>query len=331
MITVIIPAYNRPDDLRKALTSLSAQTARDPFSVMVSDDASKDDLRAVCNEFKRTLKIKYIRMTKNGGCGANRRFALNELYRHPTEYVMFMDSDDLLMPQAIERLYQVIKHNQADLVSSDIVQEIEEDGEIHHTYIEAIESKTWLHGKLYRTAFLQENLINFSAELKTNEDLAFNLSIYAHNPESYYINEGLYLWRRNMNSITRSKEETPAQMRCRSVDYIGAMWEAYVHYVNKMSVLMINNILNCYTYWQNATIFGYVDDTLRTKMFTMLHHPEVEHAIVNLYNMPEVDLHLKQWIVKDESLVFYGQTFGAWIMTFFTQEQIMKLIKENKN
>jgi len=43
MITVIIPAYNRSADLRKALYSLCAQTAKD-FKVIVSDDASTEDI-----------------------------------------------------------------------------------------------------------------------------------------------------------------------------------------------------------------------------------------------------------------------------------------------
>ena len=165
-LTVIIPAYNRPNDLRQALRSLQTQTEQD-FRVLVSDDAGEIDLRLVCEEFKG-LEVEYIRRPTNGGCGANRHFALEHFFKSPTEYVMFMDSDDLLMPQCIARLLAAIKGNQADVICTDVVKEtlapVQE-------YIKADQARTWLHGKVYRSQFLIDHKIQFNERLKTNEDL----------------------------------------------------------------------------------------------------------------------------------------------------------------
>ena len=155
MVTVIIPVYNRPDDLRRALSSLTAQTISD-FKVIIADDASTEDVDAVVDEFAR-LDITMLKSSVNRGCGANRALALNYfLTEAPTDFVMFLDSDDLLYPHAIERLTELITHNEADLIITNIHQEsIKGDPHI----IFAKDSRTWMHGKIYRTEFIKKNNI----------------------------------------------------------------------------------------------------------------------------------------------------------------------------
>lgn len=327
MITVIIPCWERQDELRQALYSLAAQTCKE-FQIIVSDDHSQNDMKAVCDEFDGALSIKFIRTHKNLGCGGNRRFALENFFAEPTEYVMFMDSDDVLMPQAIARLSQAIIHNEADIIASNIMQE---SNKPTVDIIKAEKSKTWLHGKIYRTQFLIDNKINFSVSLKTNEDLAFNLALYAFNPESYFLDEELYLWRSNENSVTRAKNNQAIQEKCRSLDYIDAIYDAFLYYRSStLTNVMIGNIINCYSYWQNAVAYGMKLDPYYSKMKRMLQHPQVARVLVNIYSHPDEDFKLKQWCVKGDSLIFYGQTFGAWIMKFFTTEEIQRLIIENK-
>lgn len=327
MITVIIPCWERQEELRQALYSLAAQTEKG-FKVIVSDDHSKNDMKSVCDEFDGALSIKYIRTHKNLGCGGNRRFALETLFADPTEYVMFMDSDDALMPQAIARLGQAIEHNQADIIATNIG--LESHGPIQGT-IEAKKAKTWLHGKIYRTQFLIDHQIQFPISLRTNEDLSFNLSLYAYDPESYFVDEMLYLWRSNDSSITRSKAHTDAQKRCNSLDYIDAIYFAFLHFGKQnLSNEMIANVINCYNYYQNAVCYGIWEQSYFSKLKKMLHHPQVSSVLVNIYNQPDLDFDFKQWCVSGDNLMFYGQTFGQWVMKFFTQEEIKQLITENK-
>lgn len=326
MITVIIPAYNRPDDLRRALYSLAAQSVKD-FRVIVSDDHSDEPLGAVCYEFNSILNITYARTPHNMGCGGNRRFALEYFFENPTEYVMFLDSDDALVPQAIQRLGEAITNNDADLICTDIIKDMV--GPVQD-YIKAGESRTWLHGKIYRSAFLKEHNINFPAHIKTNEDLAFNLSIYAYDPDSYLLSEPLYFWRFADNSITHSNSSLKIQQGCRSVDYIEAIYWAFGHYTKtNLSNQMKANIINCYTYYQNGIAYGTLQEVNKQHVRKMLHHPQVAEMLVKLYGYPDADFQLKQWCIRGDELVFYGQTFGQWIMQFFKPEEIKELIQKS--
>jgi glycosyltransferase involved in cell wall biosynthesis len=60
MITVIIPVYNRPKELHRALQSLAEQTVKD-FEVVVCDDGSEEDVESVVNSFMSRLDLRYWR------------------------------------------------------------------------------------------------------------------------------------------------------------------------------------------------------------------------------------------------------------------------------
>lgn len=326
MVTVIIPAYNRSNDLRQALYSLCAQTKKD-FQIIVSDDGSTEDLGAVCQEFNGELNIQYIRSEYNSGCGGNRERALQYfLGRAPTEYLMFLDSDDMLLPQAIERAEDIITNNQADIILTDIWNEYDKDKK---KLILAQNSHTWLHGKIYRTQFLIDNNVNFPISLQTNEDLAFNLSLYAYNPESYLVNEELYYFKQNLQSTTK---QTDKWQSCQSIDYIEAIYYAYLHFKKNytpLTNLMINNIINCYNYYQKGIVYNTLTNKVKQHMKKMIKDKEVALVLVSIYSHPGYSFQFDQWTVHNKSLVFFGQTFGNWIMTFFTAEEIKQLIKEN--
>ena len=326
MITVIIPAYNRPQELQKALFSLCAQTKQD-FKVIVSDDASTEDIKSVCDQFEEELDLTYLRSDQNGGCAVSRQIGLSYVMKQaPTDYVMFLDSDDALMPYAIERMEEVIEHNQADLILTNILQQV--GGDKKHM-IDAANSRTWMHGKIYRLQFLVDHQITFPLHLRTNEDLAFNLSLYAYDPESYLLDEEVYYFSDHPASVTK---QPARRLTCFSCDYIEAMYWIYKHYrkVNKLLPnQMIANIINCYNYYQRGVIYGTIKDKTKEHMKQMLHYEQVSSVLVQIYAHKDATFNFDQWTIKDDSLVFFGQTFGSWLMTFFTTEEIKKLIRES--
>lgn len=325
MVTVIIPAYNRPDDLRQALYSLSAQTIHD-FKVLVSDDCSTENLLEICQSFPN-LNLQYMRTHKNLGCGGNRAFALDYfLTNNPTDYLMWLDSDDQLLPFALQRMEEVITHNQADIIITDILREV---GGEKKNIIHTEDSRTWLHGKIYRSQFLIDHHISFPTELRTNEDLAFNLSLYAYDPESYLLNEEVYYFRNNINSVTK---QTDTIRKCTSVDYLDAIYYAYLHYKknhHKLEPLMLNNIIGCYNYYQRSIAYNLLTEKIKLHMRKMIRDQQVATLLVQIYAHPEYKLPFDQWVVKDNVLVFFGQTFGSWVMTFFKPEEIRELILQN--
>lgn len=89
-ISVVIPVYNRSWELRRALESLARQTTRD-FEVVVCDDGSTEDIRAVLEPFENQIEVRYQRIENSGGPARPRNVAVG-LARG--EWIAFLDSDD---------------------------------------------------------------------------------------------------------------------------------------------------------------------------------------------------------------------------------------------
>src|SRR5690348_9034851 len=97
-VAVIIPTYNRAHMLAQALESVLAQS-RAPDEILVVDDGSADGTADVVAGYGD--RIRYLRKS-NGGVPS----ALNHgLAATDADYVAFLDDDDLLLPDAIERHY----------------------------------------------------------------------------------------------------------------------------------------------------------------------------------------------------------------------------------
>lgn len=89
-ISVVIPVYNRSWELRRALESLARQTERH-FEVVVCDDGSTEDIRAVLAPFESQIDVRYQRIENSGGPARPRNVAIS-LARG--EWIAFLDSDD---------------------------------------------------------------------------------------------------------------------------------------------------------------------------------------------------------------------------------------------
>jgi len=99
-LSVIIPTYNRADELRLCLEGFSRQTAaKARFEVIVVDDGSPVDMKSVVAPFEKLLNIQLIR-TANAGPGAARNTAIE---RAATPLLLLYDDDLRPLPDLIER------------------------------------------------------------------------------------------------------------------------------------------------------------------------------------------------------------------------------------
>ena len=94
ILSVVVPAYNRADLLPRTLDSVLAQT-RPPDEVLVVDDGSTDDTRAVVAHYG--ARVRYKRQD-NAGQGAARTAGQADT---TGDALLFLDSDDLLLPSAL--------------------------------------------------------------------------------------------------------------------------------------------------------------------------------------------------------------------------------------
>ena len=111
MFTVIVTAHDRPQLLRRALWSLSAQTWSDLKVIVVSDNATYlppyQELAALDGRFT------YVIRSGEAGPGASRDAGV-ALAESP--YLMFLDDDDTIEPQHLELMAQAIGESTPDLL-----------------------------------------------------------------------------------------------------------------------------------------------------------------------------------------------------------------------
>lgn len=100
--SVVIPVYNRADVLGRALASVLAQSCGD-FEIVVVDDGSSDDPRAVCDALADP-RVRYLRQDNRGGNAA--RNAGIDAARG--DYVAFLDSDDVFLPHHLASMARLL-------------------------------------------------------------------------------------------------------------------------------------------------------------------------------------------------------------------------------
>ena len=107
--SLIIPLYNRPQEIGELLESLTRQTFRN-FEVLVIEDGSKDDAAAVVETFKDKLDLKYF-VKENEGQGFTRNYAFE---RASGDYFVFFDSDCLIPERYLEIVNDSLSENYLD-------------------------------------------------------------------------------------------------------------------------------------------------------------------------------------------------------------------------
>jgi len=112
LVSVIIPCHNAERWIGEAVTSC-LQQAYQPMEVIVVDDGSTDGSPDILRSFGP--KIRWEAGGHRGGCYArNRGFSLAE-----GNYIQFLDADDYLLPEKIERQAAFLENNGADVVYGD--------------------------------------------------------------------------------------------------------------------------------------------------------------------------------------------------------------------
>ena len=117
IITIVVPVYNREVLLERTLHSIVEQTYR-PLRLILVDNNSKDHSLTICYQFqakhsREDFRIDVLQELKPGANAARNR-GLKEVV---SDWVMFFDSDDELVPGAISRIVRTIsRYTQAEII-----------------------------------------------------------------------------------------------------------------------------------------------------------------------------------------------------------------------
>lgn len=107
--SIVIPVYNRPDEIYELLKSLTKQTYTN-FEVLIVEDGSQKTSEEVAKQFTDSLNIRYF-MKENSGQGFSRNFGFKKA---KGDYFVVFDSDCIIPEHYFETVNQYLAKNQAD-------------------------------------------------------------------------------------------------------------------------------------------------------------------------------------------------------------------------
>lgn len=208
-ITVIVPVYNTEKYLYRCIDSILAQTFTN-FELLLIDDGSNDASGQICDEY--TTKDNRVRVfhKKNGGVSSARNLGLDNAIG---KYIMFVDSDDYMMPGMLEVMLSALESKKADLV---VCGTMETGGGYWRPVADVDYSinqlndhfVTLLHTELLSPPWnkiLKKKIIGnirFSEDISFGEDLLFNIQYLKKCETISFIKEApFYHEKENENSL----------------------------------------------------------------------------------------------------------------------------------
>lgn len=108
--SIVIPVYNRPDELDELLQSICLQERKAELEIIVVEDGSSIRSKSTVDEFVEFLDIKYC-FKKNSGPGDSRNYGME---RASGDYFILLDSDCILPKDYISRVYEALENDYVD-------------------------------------------------------------------------------------------------------------------------------------------------------------------------------------------------------------------------
>ena len=107
LVSIIMPSYNTGRFIAETVRSVLAQTYTD-WELIIVDDCSTDNTDEVIAEYLGDKRIRYIKNERNSGAAVSRNRALREA---TGKWIAFLDSDDLWLPEKLEKQIAFMKEN----------------------------------------------------------------------------------------------------------------------------------------------------------------------------------------------------------------------------
>lgn len=211
MISIILPIYNMQDYIAECLESVINQTYKDIEIVCVNDFSMDNSMTIVKRYAKNDSRIKIINNEKNRGLGGARNAGLDAA---KGEYIMFCDTDDKMMPDMVEKLYNSLIENDADMTFCDVML-LSNDGKMKPYkpfHIDQIKNNEQFYpataiwefsdiwpsawNKIYKKSIIDEFHIKYHENI-LYEDHTFYWEYVFKCNKVIHINEPLYCYRNN--------------------------------------------------------------------------------------------------------------------------------------
>lgn len=210
LISIIVPIYKVEEYFDRCIKSIVNQTYKN-LEIILVDDGSPDNCPKLCDEWaKKDKRIKVIHK-ENSGVSEARNTGIDNANG---EFICFVDSDDYLQLDFIEKLIskQIVtnadivycKYNLFDAsgkfvkVNEDELELFISSNDIKYLYTSKIACAVWR--KIYRINIIKNQ--RFRSDLRYGEDLYFTTELTLKNIKTAYVNEYLYNYFINNSSVT---------------------------------------------------------------------------------------------------------------------------------
>ena len=225
-ISIILTLYNRESYIPRVLRSMQNQPMKDIEMIFIDDCSTDKSVNILENYQKKDKRIILIKHDTNKGTLISRN---DGIYKAKGEYIMFADSDDLLVYNILNRTYEEAKQDDFEIVQFAVYRKSPSDsywnyGEIRNNtpiyqpqlsslmyyyrgYLKQTEWHIW--GKLIKREALYRTLESINSyylnlHMSVNEDGLIDFMLLKKAKSFIYINDYGYLYIINMKSVMYS-------------------------------------------------------------------------------------------------------------------------------
>ena len=234
-LSVVIPAYNAQKFISRCISSALASDLKD-IEVIAVDDGSTDETKDILSWYENMYPQFFKKIfKKNGGAAEARNYGIAESKGH---YIAFIDSDDMIRPDAYSTMYDSLQKTGADIAIGRLYKVDNDKYYVRHTlplpaykainpeeYLRLLFTQTYnnvaVWNKMYRTKLVQEHPI----PLLSYEDVSWTPYILSWADSLCYVDKVCVEWDRKIRSFTLSNElssrsvELKYQDRLKAVDF----------------------------------------------------------------------------------------------------------------
>lgn len=218
-VTIVIPVYQVEDYIESCLTSVVNQTYSGEIECVVVDDCGADSswqiVENFISEYKGKIDFKLLRHTGNKGLSAARNTGIDHA---SGEYIYFLDSDDEITPECIERLVKPLENYKYDFVTADftivggrpVTTYLKARGEYISGIKEAYYRKEWnvtAWNKLCNIDFLRRHNLRFKEGI-IHEDILWSFYLANFAKSMYALEDKTYIYNTREASIMGAMEIT---------------------------------------------------------------------------------------------------------------------------
>lgn len=224
LVTTIIPVFNRPEMIVDAVNSVLAQTHR-PIEILIVNDGSTDNTPSVLRELSSLNSEVRVFTQSNGGPGvARERGRINAR----GEFIQYLDSDDLLLPNKFsEQIAALKKNSEADVCygKTEVIklgdQPLGVAGDLTGVAFKAmfpaiLKSRWWFTSTpLYRRSVVEA--VGPWLDTSNEEDWEYDCRVASYGGRLVYTNSFVSLHRRHGDHLSSDGATSPRKLKSRVI------------------------------------------------------------------------------------------------------------------